>query len=43
MEKDGSKFNMFRQMYNKSIKDSLNLPLRASHKNMDKLMGVQSA
>ena len=30
-------------MYNKTIKDSLNLPSRASHNNMDKLMGVQIA
>ena len=30
-------------MYNKSIKDTLNLPLRAPHDKVDALMGVQSA
>ena len=30
-------------MYNKTIKDSLNLPLRAPHEKIDTLMGVQSA
>ena len=43
MEEEGSKFNRFRIMYNKTIKDSLNLPSKASHANLDKLMGVQSA
>ena len=30
-------------MYNKTIKDSICLPRRATHDKMDKLMGVQSA
>ena len=40
MLKGNSKFNAFRQMYNKTIKDSLNLPLRAPQEKIDKLMGV---
>ena len=30
-------------MYNKTIKDCLNLPAKAHHEKIDKLMGVQSA
>ena len=30
-------------MYNKTIKDSLNLPPKAPHVKIDKLMGVQNA
>ena len=30
-------------MYNKTIKDSLNLPLKAPHEKIDILMGVQNA
>ena len=30
-------------MYNKSIKDTLNLPIKAPHEKVDTLMGVQNA
>ena len=30
-------------MYNKTVKDSLNLPSRAPHDKIDNLMGMQNA
>ena len=43
MEKNSSRYNRFRQMYNKTIKGCLNLPGRAPHEKIDVMMGVQSA
>ena len=40
MIKENSLFNAFRRMYNKSIKDTLNLPFKAPHDKVDTLMGV---
>jgi len=40
MEDNNSKFTAFKILYNKSIKESLNLPSKASHAKMNKLMGV---
>ena len=43
MVQDNSLFSAFRRMYNKTIKDTLNLPFRAPHEKVDTLMGVQNA
>ena len=43
MEKANSKFNMFKTIYNKSLKTCMNFNRNAQHKKIDKLMGVQSA
>ena len=43
MNDKGSIFSAFKILYNRTIKESLNLPGKAAHKNIDTLMGVQSA
>ena len=43
MQKKTSKFNTFRCIYNKTIKECMNLPNKAPHDKIDTLLGVQSA
>jgi hypothetical protein len=40
MRKNNSLFRDFRQIYNKTIKECLNLPTKAPHDKMDILMGT---
>ena len=40
MEKKNSKFNIFRGIYNKTIKECMNLPSKAAQEKVDVLMGV---
>ena len=43
MIKSLSKFNQFRLIYNKSVKQVLGLPANVSISKIDKILGVQSA
>ena len=43
MRKENSKFNQFRKIYNKTFKETMNLPWQSTHQKIDKLLGVQSA
>ena len=40
MIKTHSRYNRFRRMYNKTLKDCLGLPIYVPHAKIDKLLGV---